>query len=247
MQRYLPSTFNLADLDEKQWFGRAPYGKETPGFYQFIDEPERAGWEKNKGSHPEINWSADAVTYHINTQRHRGSILPARGQSAAFGCSFTFGYGVDESEHWPGLLGVANCGESGSSNDQIVRTAISYINYWQPADVFVMFTFPNRREWINDAGEYRKFKGLTPEDRKRILKETDFGWETAHLALHNEYSDHYNFYKNKVFLESFCQAKNVRLHFTTVGEIDYLPFTPARDLNHPGPLWHLLIAEHFKT
>ena len=37
-------------------------------------------------------------------------------------------------------------------NDKICRLAIEYIRIAKPDTIFVMWTFPNRREWIDEDG-----------------------------------------------------------------------------------------------
>jgi len=243
-KRLYPETYKF---DHSRWFAGGMQGPESKsGHHYFIDHQEYEIWTKNQGSRSDVNWSKDAVSYNINSLGFRG-IEPAQGMPAAFGCSFTFGYAVDEAEIWPNLLGVANFGEPGTSNDRIVRNAITYINGYKPKDIYVMFTFSNRREWISEGGEYKKFKGLSDQDIQRIVKDNKWSWETAHVALSNDQADHHNYFKNKMFLEAYCENKNVNLHFTHVGELDWQSFVPARDLQHPGPMWHLLIAEQYKT
>ena len=40
-----------------------------------------------------------------------------------------------------------------------------------------------------------------------------YKWEEAHVELHNENWDYYNYSKNKLLLESFCVNTDVRLFF----------------------------------
>ena len=79
---------------------------------------------------------------------NRNKLQP--GGDAAFGCSFTFGYGVNHEQSWPALMGLYNCGQSGSSNDRITRLAIEYINTYSPKNIYIMWTIKSRREWIDE-------------------------------------------------------------------------------------------------
>jgi hypothetical protein len=245
MQKKLyPETYNFKD---EKWFGGEMQGPDkNKGLHHFIDHPEYEAWEQNRGTRNDINWAQDAVSYNINSLGYRG-VEPQQGMPAAFGCSFTFGYAVDEPETWPALLGLANFGEAGTSNDRIVRNAITYINSYSPKDIYVMLTFSNRREWVTEGGEFRKFKGLTDQEHQRIIKQNSLSWESAHMLLQNDQADHYNYFKNKLFLQTYCENKNVNLHITHVGALDWQSYIPARDLQHPGAMWHLIVAEQYKT
>ena len=64
-----------------------------------------------------------------------------------------------------------------------------------------MWTFRDRREWIDEDGNVLRFKA---DDVK-------YKWEEALVELHNSNWDNYNFNKNKLLLESFCVNTDVRL------------------------------------
>jgi hypothetical protein len=153
----------------------------------------------------------------------------------AFGCSFTSGTGVDSTEAWPSLLNVDNIGQPGASNDYICRTAIDYIQEYKPKYIFVMWTFPARREWIDEDGNKLRFK---PDDVK-------FKWEEAHLELQNSEYDKYNKGKNKLLLELYCLNNNVRLYQMNIDDIDHTLMRRGSDNSHPGREWHTNVAEHF--
>ena len=154
----------------------------------------------------------------------------------AFGCSFTYGTGVKAVEAWPFLLGVNNFGLPGSSNDKICRLAIEYIKLKSPKRIFVMWTFPNRREWIDDQRTVLRFKA---DDVK-------YRWEEAHLELQNEYWDHYNKSKNILLLENFCVNNNVTLFQMSVDALDHTSMNSyGSDNSHPGTEWHTNVTEHF--
>ena len=232
-------------MTDSKWFTGAPTGKEVnrlkPGVYYFVDAREQSVWMKNRNTRSNINWHEHAVCYEFNQYGFRGKIIPAPGQAAAFGCSFTFGDSVDEHEHWPGLIGVANCGENGASNDRIVRQAVKYIEHWGPSEIYVMMTFAGRREHADDSGALRNFNSDTAYEKK-----LHGVWETGCVLLSNEFSDQLNYDKNKLLLECYCQSRGVKLHLTNVWAVPQdKSWTPARDLLHPGPAWHSKIAENF--
>lgn len=216
------------------WFDTFPLGNEDPGIKHWLDDTEKS-FGCNNG------FSESDVTYIINEFRYRGDITPAVGVDAAFGCSYTLGQGSPVS--WPELLGIVNCGMNGASNDRIVRAAIAYCKQYKPSNIYVMWTFVQRREYITEDGSPVRFR-MPPRDKiHSILCEPSA--DGAHLLLMNDKADEYNLQKNKLLLESFCTANNIKLHQMSVNSISKNSYTLARDGDHPGPEWHDRIATHF--
>ena len=224
------------------WFTEFTKGNDMPRVCHFRDSVEQDTWDINKETAIQYGWTVSNVTYVINEWGYRGEIQPGNNVDAAFGCSVTFGASVDESHHWPGILEIANCGQPGSSNDKIVRLAISYINTFSPKSIYVCWTYPQRREWIAEDGNIHVFKNLSPSEQKERLQSMDLDWKTSHLILGNDIWDEYNYEKNKLLLSNFCNANEVNLKEITVMDIDHLSYPLARDLQHPGPDWHAVIA-----
>ena len=169
----------------------------------------------------------------FDSENFRDNATTGRG---AFGCSFTYGTGVEPYEAWPKLVGANNYGLPGSSNDKICRLAIEYIRIAKPDTIFVMWTFPNRREWIDEDGNVLRFKA----------DDVNYKWEEAHIELHNTHWDNYNYSKNKLLLESFCVNTDVRLFQLNVLDIDHsLMKSYGSDNSHPGKEWHIYVSENF--
>ena len=120
------------------------------------------------------------------------------GGDAAFGCSLTYGIGVDEGEDWPTLLNLYNWGRPGSSNDRVVRHAIEYINNHKPESIYVLWTFPERREWRTPDGETVKFN---PSRQENFDKQ----WHKSHVLLSNTHADLYNQERNQLLLRTYCE------------------------------------------
>lgn len=162
----------------------------------------------------------------------------------AFGCSFTYGTGVEYDEAWPKLIGANNYGLPGSSNDKICRLAIEYISIAKPDAIFVMWTFENRREWIDEDGNVLRFKA--DDVRKLPGRSNRYKWEEAHFELYNKHWDHYNYSKNKLLLENFCVNTDVKLYQLYVSDIDHtLMNSYGSDKAHPGKEWHIHVSENF--
>ena len=229
---------NKDQVMKTNWFDRFPIGNDAPGVRHFRD----SGEERDGCA---AGWKPEDVTYYFNSQHYRGYLEPESSKPAAFGCSFTFGTGVDEKQHWPGLMGIVNCGQPGSSNDKITRLAVTYCKNFKPSSIYVMWTFPQRREWVDEQGNMIAFKNLSELEIKNILSQKFVSWDNTHLFLMNDLWDEYNYTKNKLLLESFCTANNIKLFQTTVTEIDHGNYPKARDNMHPGPEWHINVAASF--
>jgi hypothetical protein len=231
---------------ESNWFNNFPHGIDSPGSRHFRDKVEHAKWNSdnkdatNKQRIDQLGWTDTNVTYNINEWGYRGQIQPGNSVNAAFGCSHTFGAAVNESHHWPGILELTNCGQPGSSNDKIVRIAISYINTFSPKSIYVLWTYNSRREWIDAYGKIYCFKSLSPAEKEAQLKTMDFNWQTSHIVTSNDTWDEYNYEKNKLLLSSFCKSKEVKLNEISVYDHPHGGY--ARDLQHPGADWHAAIA-----
>lgn len=227
---------NKDQVIKSDWFNRFPIGNDAPGVRHFRD----AGEERDGCA---AGWRPEDVTYYFNSQQYRGYLEPAAGAPAAFGCSFTFGTGVDQP--WPALLDIVNCGQPGSSNDKIARLVVTYCKTFKPNCVYVMWTFPQRREWVDEHGNVIAFKNITNEEASNILKQNFLSWDNTHLYLMNDLWDEYNYEKNKLLVESYCAAHNIELFQTTVTSISHSDYPKARDGMHPGPEWHINVAASF--
>ena len=223
--------FKEARYLEKDWFSTFTLGHDDPGDRNWLDEGE-----KKLGC--SLGYTEASIKYHINNWRYRGKRVPEMGASAAFGCSYTFGYGVNDP--YPVLLDAVNCGINGASNDLIARLAITYCKTFKPSEIYVMWTFKTRREHIFENGGLEKFRNLSEEAIKEELASPT--WVSSHLTLMNNSADEYNFKKNKMLLTSYCVVNNIKLHQSTILNLPKGLFPFARDGDHPGPDWHANIA-----
>ena len=161
------------------------------------------------------------------------------GGNAAFGCSMAYGLGVESNQDWPSLLGVYNAGQPGSSNDRITRLAIEYIKTYHPEKIYVMWTFKDRREWIDKKNNPLRFVPSSERTRNTI-------WHRAYTLLHSEPNNDYNYTKNKLLLEALCERYSVVLRQTYVYDHNMHKYPLGSDGAHPGPLWHQEVADYFK-
>ena len=221
------TNFKEAKYLKSKFFKEFTLGLDDPGKKNWVDNHE-----KKLGC--AIGYTEDSVEYFINDWRYRGQLVPEEGADAAFGCSYTFGYGVNVS--WPALMGVVNLGQNGVSNDAIARLAITYCKTFNPENIYVMWTYAGRREHANGTGVEKSLNG-------------DVGEEVfdAYTVLSNDASDLYNTQKNQLLLESFCKANNIKLHQLSVDYFNKDDYPLARDNLHPGPDWHLNVSSSLST
>lgn len=218
---------NKDNIIKSKWFETFPEGVDLPGHRQFRDEQE----ERETPDH-----LAGTVSYTINDWGYRGELIPEECADAAFGCSCTFGVGV--SAPWPSMVGAVNCGQPGASNDKITRLALSYCETFRPNTIYVMWTYWQRREWIDDKGNVLAFKNSV---------ELYENWGSSHAKLMNDVWDEYNYKKNQLLLRSYCELNNIELIETTVLDLDKDDYPLARDNMHPGPDWHLNVSASLIT
>lgn len=197
------------------WFNQFPLGPENPGHRNWIDDAE-----KSLGGDP------NQVLYYFNDWRYRGNITPGIGVDASFGCSHAMGYGVQTP--YAEILELANLGWSGFSNDAIARLVYTYCETFAPNKVVVLWTIPQRREHIMPDGTLEKFRN------QRVAN----SWQNAYIELQNDSLDEYNYVKNKLFVENYCNSRNIQLIQFDFENNDGL----ARDGVHPGPDWHVNMA-----
>lgn len=190
----------------------------------------------------EMDWFTEQwIQYNKQEDEYRSLRQPEQDYPASFGCSFTYGTGVEMEQTWSFLLDCVNLGVRGASNDYISRMAVTYCKLYNPKDIYVMWTFSNRREYVDDSGTLLKYKAYDPGSEK-------YAWHRANFELSNTHSDEYNLAKNKLLLESFCKSENINLHQTSVDTINHYDMESiGTDGQHPGVEWHDTIAEHFRT
>jgi len=234
-----PKDFKEARYTESDWFSTFTLGHDDPGNRNWLDQGEEAYTKQNnKLFNTPAGWTKESVEYHINNWRYRDKIVPAFEQAAAFGDSYTFGYGMNNP--WPSILGVANLGQNGASNDQITRLAVAYCKTFEPSEIYVLWTFKVRREHVLENGGLEKFRNFSKDDIKAELINPT--WRSAYTNLSSDAIDHHNYQKNKLLLCSFCDANGIKLHQKEITDLPKQGFSLARDNDHPGEDWHTNMA-----
>ncbi len=160
------------------------------------------------------------------------------GADAGFGCSATWGEGVEIGQDWCNLLNLYNGGQPGSSNDRICRLAIEYINQYSPNRIYVLWTLKERREFIDENNQPLRFNPTHKPNQNKF-------WHKSMVMLGNEKFDNYNYIKNKTMLEAYCGWKGVELYQLDMEKFPFHKYPLGSDGMHPGKDWHINIAKEF--
>ena len=167
----------------------------------------------------------------------RPSSLIKNSDAAAFGCSHTWGVGVEYDQTWPWLLNASNFGFAGGSTDFISRNLSKIIEDYFLKKVYILY--PNYTRFEFTKGN-KIFQSL-PTDPSRYLFR-DKNSEEWLLKNHN---------KNKEYIKSVCYEKQVELiaiEFNDLHQYINYPDTwpKAEDGMHFSSQWHTWVAEVFK-
>jgi hypothetical protein len=154
----------------------------------------------------------------------------------AFGCSHTYGIGVEREEAWPYLLGATNYGVPGCSSDLVARTAPDIIGKNNPDVVYVLWPDWARFEYTVN-GNHRQSLPTDP-NRIQFMDVATDEWLQS------------NFTKQVESLVAFCRNRTKLVHLTLY---DLIPFINHADRwplsklgHHYSPLWHTWVADIFK-
>jgi hypothetical protein len=155
----------------------------------------------------------------------------------AFGCSHTYGIGVERNETWAYLLGADNRGVPGCSSDLIARTAPAIIELTKPDVVYVLWPDWSRFEYFKDGNYFQSLP--TDPNRMQFMETTTEAWLQD------------NFTKQVNILVEFCNNRAKLVHMTLYDLIPYIDH-PDRWLisklgHHYSPVWHTWIADIFRN
>lgn len=158
--------------------------------------------------------------------------------SIAFGCSHTWGVGVEINETWPYLLGAKNFGVRSASGDQVVRLAQDLVPEHEPNIVYCLWPDWSRFEYQKDGKFYQSLP--TSSDRIYFMETHDDNWCRE------------NFSRNLIDLKSICKQNQCRLIDMTlydmIPHIDHADRWPISKLGHHyAPEWHQWVSNLFET
>lgn len=155
----------------------------------------------------------------------------------AFGCSHTYGIGVESHEAWPYLLNAANFGQPGVSADFIVRTAPAVIEKYQPRTIYILWPDWTRFEYIQDSKYQQSL--ATDSNRVQFMQSHPESWLLS------------NFQTQLKKMQDLCNILNIRLIGMTLDDlipyIDHADRWPLSKLGHHySPVWHQWVADIFR-
>ena len=199
-------------------------------FKRHLVDPQKHDLLVNSG------WTNHAITYKFNSSGFRSVEFDAsRPHMCVFGCSFTFGVGINTHQRYgdqlADWLGVEcfNFGVSGGSDSTSFRLAASWLGKLKPTLVVYQSTFVERFEIIQDGcantiGINAALGGPVPIGQGDLYKIWITNNENSQLLA----------LKNRLAMRALCNEYNSRLI-----EIDMTDFfgkwpTVARDTHHPG-------------
>lgn len=154
----------------------------------------------------------------------------------AFGCSHTFGIGVEQKQAWPALLNLKNYGAPGVSADYIVRIIGDAIKENNPNKIYILWPDWTRFEYkVNDT-----YHQSRPTDKNRILFMEE--WTDEKLFAH--------FNNNVTIIKNICDNEQIKLVHMTLDDlvpiIDHADKWPLSTLGHHySPVWHRWVADIF--
>ena len=96
-------------------------------------------------------------------------------------------------------------GFTGRSNDYISRTVTSYVRQFNPKYVFVMYTYPSRREYWTDEGPQPY-----ASQQWGYFEDNPDKWD-AFTKLSSVESDKHNFIKNHLMVMMACELASTTL------------------------------------
>ncbi|CAB4138014.1 Radical_SAM domain containing protein [uncultured Caudovirales phage] len=155
----------------------------------------------------------------------------------AFGCSHTYGVGVEHNETWSYLLNAANFGQPAVSADFVVRNAPAVIEKYQPRTIYILWPDWTRFEYIQDSKYQQSL--VTDRDRIKFMQSHPESW------LLN------NFQTQVKNMHDLCCTLNIQLIDMTLEDlipyIDQADRWPVSKLGHHySPVWHQWVADIFR-
>jgi hypothetical protein len=193
-------------------------------------------------------WLDTKITYSFNQQGFRSLELdPAQDHICVFGCSMTFGVGINSQQRYGDMLaqdlGIScyNFGVSGGSDSASFRLAYTWLPKLRPRLVVYQTTFFERFEIIDNAysktlGVNAALGGTVPVGQGDMYKTWIINEENASLLA----------IKNKLAMKMLCN--NLRLEMIEISCEDFFGSwnTCARDTHHPGIDANLKVLDKIK-
>ena len=225
-----------------------PKGEHGLKLYQHKDDEGNFIYVNDKGEYVKSHLEALNI-YENNNGRLEGGRQEdpiyndenAKYQIYTFGCSWTYGWCLEQEQSFPHLLGdkdttIHNYGAGGTGLDFAAKTLSEVYMPESRRQIFII-TVPHyfRRTWFDDDGVIYK------------------AWEVKEKVSINEYNNYYNFLHNYELINRFVGRDKI-IWGTWDGDLPqeyfdvYFDLTDlAEDDLHPGPMAHKEYAEKIKN
>lgn len=180
----------------------------------------------------DLGYVDNPITYRFNQHGFRTEEFDKSVDVACFGCSFTMGTGVHDTDTWPAQLkklagmSVANLGHAGSSNDTAFRFASHYLTMLRPRWAVWLQTDAHRLEIMDDHTSTSI--NLLAHGVDRIYPHNKF----LQTWFSSESNQQLNLLKNTLAFERLCQSQGIVP--VVLGRDKIVADGRARDLLHPG-------------
>jgi hypothetical protein len=153
--------------------------------------------------------------YTFNELGFRGDSPKKRGtRFMSVGCGHTEGINANNKETWPHYLSRSitngvdlNLGISGRSNDYIARTILTWVDELKPDAVFVMYTYPNKREFFKENGDIEPYSPIPWGYFDEEIEGRKY-WVNK-IQSSNKEEDLMNWYKNHLLISNYLKAKDI--------------------------------------
>ncbi len=206
--------------------------------------------------------------YSNNVHGFRDSDSTAAADIACFGCSVTYGIGVEHDLRWSNLLdhSARNYGVNGLSCGEITHVAASVLQHHPAQTAVVLFPDLSRQflTVVNDQGQLEQFNAFANYDQtvpKSQYPQRYSACSTLYrlpTALFQQWFalnlqslvDVTQLLNRRLILASWCLDTDLMLrslplaHYPHVSLVPFLaPDTQGTDRRHPGPLYHQRLSQ----
>jgi len=190
------------------------------------------------------------VKYNINKEGFRSDEFDNEGGFMFLGCSLTYGYGLEEYETWPWIVGsrfkvlVWNLALSGRGDDMCFIVALNWISELKPKVVCMLVPPPGRYEFFDLS--------WTEDTMWKLISD---GRNPKYPWLFNNKNLYLHTMKNILAIKSICDSYDIPFILKScedvtgdkhiqIGGIIH-KYDLARDNLHPGPIWQKETANWF--
>lgn len=160
----------------------------------------------------------------------------SKSNTAAFGCSHTWGVGVDRDQTWACRLNAMNFGVPGVSADFVARIFSDIHQQYKFDTAFVLWPNWTRFEYYKNQNWYQSL----PSDKDRIYM----------MDTYNESWLKQNFQNQVNKVRNYCRAHQIRIIDMTL--YDLIPFIDHADKwpksklgHHNSEIWHGWVSDIF--